>query len=95
MKPAHVISLRGLRWPILAVGAVCSALLLVSCASSPDEPEPASETETAVQGTPALPTGGDYHSTALRARGRTGERLDAIQATREQQGREEAEFGTR
>jgi len=87
--------------PISILAALVAAAML-PCAGCNREPEVAPEAAVAegVEGTPEAeeapaPTpvqGGDYHSTVIRARRRTHERMDELQSARQEQVQDEKAF---
>lgn len=87
---------RGIRQVAAKLAATAvAAMLLAACSETGDESATASAEETAtpeVHDGRELPTGGDYHSTAFRAHGRTQNKLDGIQGVRQEQKREEQSF---
>lgn len=81
------------RWKAAPAVALGACLLLAGCADgSPETGAGESAGEAAAEATPGPPTGGDYHSTVMRARHRTLNRVNEIQSIREEQVREERAF---
>lgn len=93
MSRTEQTRLHRLRLPAGLTGIVCACLLLTACEGSQEDADAAgSEGEVAAESTPGPPTGADYHSTVIRARARTLDRMEQAETVRDEHAKEEAEF---